>query len=69
MQNMKTRKKMISIPQNYSNNPLTIVRFKTLVEFMNKLELDLQYPNCEGKEDSKRILAQAENKLITMGFL
>jgi len=32
-------------------------KFRELVEFFNKLEQDLQHPNCDGYEDQRRVLA------------
>lgn len=60
---------MITVPQGFQNNPAVDRKFRDLIEFMNKLEQDLQYPNCEGYEDQKRVLARAENELIMRGVL
>jgi hypothetical protein len=60
---------MINIPSNYRNSPFTDKKFKELVEFFNKLEQDLQYPNCEGKEDSVRILRKAQDELTKWGVV
>ena len=60
---------MITIPQGFQNNPAVDRKFKELVEFMNQLEEQLQYPNCSGYEDQKRILARAEYELIMRGVL
>ena len=60
---------MINIPQGFQNNPAVDKKFKGLIEFMNKLEQDLAYPNCSGYEDQKRVLARAENELIMQGVL
>lgn len=60
---------MIEIPKDFQNNPAVDRKFKDLIEFVNKLERDLQYPNCEGYADAKRILARAENELIMRGVL
>lgn len=60
---------MITIPKDFQNNPFCDKKFKELIEFFNKLEQDLQYPNCEGNADAKRILAQAENELIMWGVV
>lgn len=40
---------------------------KELISFFNKLTSDLEYPNCEGTEDAKRILLKAEHDLIMWG--
>lgn len=48
---------MITIPQGFQNNPATDKKFRELVELFNKLEQDLQYPNCDGYEDQRRVLA------------
>jgi len=40
---------------------------RELIEFFNKLEKELEYPNCEGEADKKRILLSAERELITWG--
>lgn len=60
---------MISIPNDFQNNPAIDQKFKDLIDFMNDLEEDLRYPNCEGYADQKRVLALAENKLIMRGIL
>ena len=60
---------MISVPQGFQNNPVVDKKFKDLIEFMNRLEEQLQYPNCDGYEDQKRILARAEYELIMQGIL
>ena len=60
---------MISIPKDFQNNPFADKKFRELVEFFNKLEKDLEYPNCEGYADAKRILAQAQNELIMRGVV
>lgn len=44
-------------------------KFVELVEFFNKLEADLQYPNCEGYEDEKRRLNVALRELIMRGII
>lgn len=38
-----------------------------LVDYFNKLELSLQYPNCEGSADQTRVLLKAEHELIMWG--
>jgi len=60
---------MITVPLGFQNNPAVDRKFRDLIEYMNKLEQDLQYPNCEGYEDQKRVLARAENELIMRGVL
>ena len=60
---------MIVIPENYSNNPAVDKKFISLIEFMNALEEDLQYPICSGKADIRRRLNQAEAELIMQGYL
>ena len=60
---------MISIPKDFQNNAFADKKFKELVEFFNKLEKDLEYPNCEGNADAKRILAKAQNELIMRGVV
>jgi len=59
----------IQIPIDFQNNPFVDKKFKSLVEFFNKLEKDLEYPNCEGYADKNRILAKAQNELIMWGML
>jgi hypothetical protein len=44
-------------------------KFRELVEFFNKLEKSLEYPNCEGYNDEKRVLQNAEQQLIKLGKL
>lgn len=58
---------MIVIPDNYQNNAFCDKGFKELIEFFNKLEKDLEYPNCEGKEDQIRVLKKAQSDLIYWG--
>lgn len=60
---------MIVIPSSFQANLAVGRKFKDLVEFFNQLEQDLQYPNCEGQEDAKRILAAAQKELIMRGVL
>ena len=60
---------MINIPQGFQNNPVVDRKFKDLIEFMNQLEEQLQYPNCDGDEDKRRVLARAEYELIMRGVL
>gem|GEM_PF-7072850 len=44
-------------------------KFKELIVFINQLEKELEYPNCEGYSDQKRVLSLAQNELILLGFL
>ena len=60
---------MIRIPENFQNNPAVDRKFKDLVEFFNKLQEELEYPNCEGYADQRRALAQAQAELIRRGIL
>jgi hypothetical protein len=60
---------MIIVPQGFQNNPAVDRKFKELIEFMNRLEQDLAYPNCSGYEDQRQVLARAENELIMRGVL
>ena len=60
---------MITVPQGFQNNPAVDRKFRDLIEFMNRLEEQLQYPNCDGFEDQKRVLARAEYELIMRGVL
>jgi hypothetical protein len=56
---------MIILPQraNISKD------MRSLVEFFNKLEKDLEYPNCEGQSDARRCIEAAEEQLINSGIL
>lgn len=54
---------MITLPPNFS--PTKVMG--ELIEFFNKLEKDLQYPNCEGHSDQKKVLEKAEYDLIIWG--
>ncbi len=48
---------MINIPKNgvtLSN------KFLDMIDFFNKLERNMEYPNCEGYLDQKRLLEQAQ---------
>ena len=56
---------MIKIRRDY---PVS-TNFRDLVEFFNKLEKSLEYPNCEGYTDEKRVLQNAEQELIKWGKL
>lgn len=38
-----------------------------IIEYFNKLEKELEYPNCDGEADKKRILLSAERELINWG--
>ncbi len=58
---------MITFPPGYTGNVWTDKNFRQLVEFFNDLERKLEYPNCEGFEDQKRILAKAQSELIMWG--
>jgi hypothetical protein len=60
---------MISIPKDFQNNPLVDRKFRALVEYFNELEKQLEDPSCASDEDSKRILARAQNELIMRGVL
>ena len=60
---------MIVIPKDFQNNPFCDKKFRELIEFFNKLEKELEYPNCEGNADAKRILAKAQNDLIMRGVV
>jgi len=60
---------MISVPKDFNNNPAVDHKFLELINFFNKLEDKLRYPNCDGYADEKRILAWAENELIMRGVL
>lgn len=60
---------MIVIPSDFQNNPFADKKFRELVEFFNNLEKALEYPNCEGNADAKRILARAQSELIMWGIL
>lgn len=58
---------MITIPNNF--NEQHFGKFKELIGMFNKLEKDLEYPNCEGNADKVRILAEFERQLRARGFL
>ena len=62
---------MINIPVDLRAklNDKTGQRFQELVHLFNKLEKDLEYPNCEGYADQSRILASFEVELNNRGFL
>ena len=53
---------------DYKNVPIG-ADTKRLIDFFNALAKDLEYPNCEGNEDKRRILLQAERHLILWGKL
>lgn len=56
----------INIPKNF-NPKFPTKDFRDLVDFFNKLEEKLQYPNCEGYADAERILNAAIKELILWG--
>ena len=60
---------MITIPKDFHNNSMVDKKFKELIVFINQLEKELEYPNCEGYSDQKRVLSLAQNELILLGFL
>lgn len=60
---------MIIIPENFSNNPAVDKKFIALLEFMNSLEEELEYPICSGKEERLQTLRLAEMQLIRQGYL
>lgn len=51
---------------NYTRAEIT-PEFKKLLDFFNKLEKDLQYPNCEGYKEEKLYLLKAQQELIMWG--
>jgi hypothetical protein len=53
----------INVPSNLGLAQETLA----LIEFFNKLAADLEYPNCEGNEDAKRILIKAQRDLVMWG--
>lgn len=57
---------MINIPEN---TPTINKKFVDLITFFNKLEKDLQYPNCSGYTDQKWLLQKAQSELIMWGIL
>ena len=44
-------------------------KFIALLEFMNNLEEELEYPICSGEEERLQRLRLAEMQLITQGYL
>lgn len=58
---------MINIPSDYKNIVFLDKDFKALVEFFNKLERDLEYPQCKGNAAATRILKAAQKELIMWG--
>lgn len=62
---------MITIPNGpYGDKGLDLSKgMKDMIEFFNKLAADLEYPNCEGNADAKRILLKAERELVMWGKL
>lgn len=59
---------MIILPPTYDNGPFT-EEFKKWIDFFNKLEEDMRYPNSEGYADQRRVLDRAMNELIKRGKL
>ena len=55
---------MIVIPENFSNNPALDKKFINLLEFMNALEEELEYPICSGVEERLQRFKLAEMQLI-----
>ena len=60
---------MIVIPENFNCNPAVDRKFINLLEFMNALEEELEYPICSGVEERLQRLRQAEMELIMQGYL
>ena len=60
---------MIVIPENYIGAVFTERKFIALLEFMNNLEEELEYPICSGEEERLQRLRLAEMQLITQGYL
>lgn len=60
---------MIVIPENFSNNPAVDKKFINLLEFINALEEELEYPICSGIEDRLKRFKLAEMELIMQGYL
>lgn len=60
---------MIVIPENYTGAVFTERKFIALLEFMNNLEEELEYPLCSGEEDRLQRLRLAERELIMQGYL
>ena len=60
---------MIVIPENYTGCLTTERKFIALLEFMNSLEEELEYPICSGKEERLQTLRLAERELIRQGYL
>ena len=60
---------MIVIPENFSNNPALDKKFINLLEFMNALEEELEYPICSGVEERLQRFKLAEMQLIMQGYL
>lgn len=60
---------MIVIPESYTGCVFTERKFIALLEFMNNLEEELEYPLCSGEEDRLQRLRLAERELIMQGYL
>jgi hypothetical protein len=58
---------MITIPDGFQEP--VIIEFRYLVDFFNKLEKRLEYPNCEGYSDTRRYILLAQKELIERGFI
>ncbi len=56
---------MITIPQGTNISQ----EMRQLITFFNKLEQDLEYPNCEGNADARRCLEAAELMLMAKQLL
>lgn len=56
---------MITVPQGTNISQ----RMRYLIEFFNKLEQDLEYPNCEGYADARRCIEAAELQLVASQFI
>ncbi len=60
---------MISVPETFNNNPFADKKFRQLIDYFNRLEKALEYPNCENQLDIKRVLSKAQDEAIMSGYI
>jgi hypothetical protein len=60
---------MIVIPKNYSSDLFNADKFIALLEIINALEEDLEYPICSGKQERMQVFELYHYELIKKGYL
>lgn len=60
---------MIVIPENYSSDLFNADKFIALLEIINALEEDLEYPICSSKQERMQVFEAYHYELIKKGYL